>query len=159
MTTHDQHHQPTREEALAVAAKPLPKVLGTISLVLAVVGAIVFLAGVFLAPERAWRAFHTNWLFWTSLSSAGVTFVAVQRITTARWSRAIIRFLEGYVAFLPISFFLVLLTLSVGAHHVFPWTEEAAPVPEKAIYFDRAFLTIRVVLIVAAITAMSLWYI
>src|ERR687896_1933838 len=144
MSTHD-HHVPTREEVLAVSAAPLPKVLGTVSLALAVIGAIAFLAGIFIAPERAWRAFHANWLFWSVLSSAGVTFVAVQRITTARWSRAIIRFLEGYVAFLPIAFVLLLLTLSIGARHVFPWMVESPPVHEKEVYFDRAFLTLRVI--------------
>ena len=158
MSTHD-HHVPTREEVLAVSAAPLPKVLGTVSIALAVIGAIAFVAGAIIAPERAWRAFHANWLFWSVLSSAGVTFVAVQRITTARWSRAIIRFLEGYVAFLPIALVLLLLTLTVGARHVFPWMVETAPVPEKALYFDRGFLTARVVLTFAAITALSLWYI
>jgi hypothetical protein len=153
------HYAPTREEVLAVSATPLPKVLATASLVLAAVGALAFIAGVFLAPERAWRAFHANWLFWSVLSSAGVTFVAVQRITTARWSRAIVRFLEGYVAFLPIAFVLLLLTLSLGARHVFPWMVESAPVHEKEVYFDRAFLSARVILVFAAITALSLWYI
>jgi hypothetical protein len=158
VTVHE-HYTPTREEVLAAGSKPLPNVLGTISVVLAAIGAVVFVAGIFIAPDRAWRAFHANWLFWTVLSSAGVTFVAVQRITTARWSRAIIRFLEGYVAFLPIAFVLVLLTLSLGARHVFPWMVESPPVPEKALYFDRAFLSMRVILTVAAITALSLWYI
>jgi hypothetical protein len=158
VTIHE-HYAPTREEVLAVAARPLPRVLGILSAALAALGAVVFLAGVFLAPERAWRAFHANWLFWTVLSSAGVTFVAVQRITTARWSRAIIRFLEGYVAFLPIAFVLLLLTLSVGARHVFPWMVETPPVPEKALYFSRAFLTARVVLTVGLMTALGLWYV
>jgi hypothetical protein len=158
VTVHE-HYAPTREEVLAAAAKPLPKLLGAISIACAVIGAVAFLAGVFVAPERAWRAFHANWLFWTVLSSAGVTFVAVQRITTARWSRAIVRFLEGYVAFLPIAFVLLLLMLLVGARHVFPWMVESAPVPEKALYFDRAFLSARVILVVGSITALSLWYI
>jgi len=60
-------------------------------------------------------------------------FVAVQRITTARWSRAVIRFMEGYVAFLPIAFVFLLLTIFVGKGHVFPWTREAIPNPEKAL--------------------------
>jgi hypothetical protein len=51
-------------------------------------------------------------------------FVAVQRITTARWSRPIVRFLEGYVAFLPVAFVLLLLHLLVGRDHIFWWTHE-----------------------------------
>jgi hypothetical protein len=160
MSTHD-HYAPTRDEARALAstATPLPRAVGTASLVLAAIGGVVFVAGAIVAPDRAWRAFHANWLFWSALSSGGVTFVAVQRITTARWSRAIVRFLEGYVAFLPIALVLLLLTLSLGAGHVFPWMVESYPVPEKGLYFGRGFLTARVVAVFALITALSLWYI
>ena len=73
------------------------------------IGLLVFIAGLFLAPDRAWRAFHANWLFFSVISSAGVVFVAVQRITTARWSREIIRFMEGYVAFLPVALVFLLI--------------------------------------------------
>ena len=51
--------------------------------------------------------------------------------------------MEGYVAFLPVAFVFLLLTLSVGRGHVFPWTHEAPPNPEKATYFNPAFITIR----------------
>jgi len=155
------HHErvPTREEILAISEKPLPKRLGTIALALAVVGAVTFLVGLFVDADRAWRAYHVNWLYWSVLSSAGVMFVAVQRITTARWSRPIIRFMEGYVAFLPVAFLLILPTLFLGSHHIFPWTHEPPPVHEKEIYFDGTFLTLRVILTLAIITAMSLWYV
>src|SRR5688572_13184197 len=102
-------HVPSREELVATYSKPLPKALSTLSLVLAVLGAIVFVIGLFVDADRAWRAYHVSWLYFTVLSSAGVMFVAVQRITTARWSRPIVRLLEGYVAFLPVA--LVLLVI------------------------------------------------
>jgi hypothetical protein len=150
---------PTPAEVLAASNRELPRGLTTASLVAAAIGAIVFVIGLFVAPDRAWRAFHSNWLFFTVLSSAGVMFVAVQRITTARWSRAVIRFMEGYVAFLPVAFVFLLLILAVGRGHIFPWTHEAYPVPEKALYFDPVFFTIRVIVVFAIIAAMSLWYI
>lgn len=152
-------HVPTREEVLTATSKPIPKKLSTIAVVLAAIGALVFIAGLFVAPERAWRAFHVNWLFWTALSSAGVMFVAVQRITTARWSRSVIRFMEGYVAFLPVAFVLMLLILFAGAGSIFPWTHEAPPVHEKVIYYDHAFLAIRDIVAMGIITALSVWYI
>ena len=93
------------------------------------------------------------------MSTAGVTFVAVQRITTARWSRGVIRLMEGYVAFLPVAFVFLLLTVFFGKNHVFPWTHEAYPVPEKALYFDPLFFTIRVIVVFGVITVLSLWYI
>ena len=152
-------HTPTREELVATYSKPLPKALGTLALVLAVLGALVFVIGLFVAPDRAWRAYHANWLFFASLSSAGVMFVAVQRITTARWSRPIVRLLEGYVAFLPVAFVLLLISIFLGKGHIFPWTHEHPPVAEKVLYFNGTFLTARALLSFGLITLLSLWYV
>lgn len=149
----------TRQQAIAMTSRPIAGGLYTAMLVLFVIGAIVFIAGLFLAPDRAWRAFHANWLFFAAMSQAGVTFVAVQRITTARWSREVIRFLEGYVAFLPVAFVFLLLIVVVGKGHIFPWTHEPYPVPEKATYFDPLFFTTRVLVVFGLMTALSLWYI
>jgi hypothetical protein len=151
---------PTREELIAAYdAKPLPKALGTISLVLVAIGLLAFVVGLFVAPDRAWRAYHFNWLYFTSLSSAGVMFVAVQRITTARWSRPIIRFMEGYVAFLPLAFVLLLVSVFLGKGHIFPWTHEVPPVPEKVTWFNPTYLTARVLLSFLVITVLSVWYV
>ena len=152
-------HVPTRDEVLAESSRPLPKWPATLSLALTVIGLLAFVVGLFVDATRTWRAFHVNWLFWASLSSAGVMFVAVQRITTARWSRAIIRFLEGYVAFLPVAFLFLLVILFAGKGHIFPWTHEAYPVPEKAVYYGAGFLTVRDIVVFGLLTALSLWYI
>ena len=152
-------HEPTRDEVVATYSRPMSKTIGTAALVLSVIGLIVFVIGLFVAPDRVWRAYHVNWLFFASLSSAGVVFVAVQRITTARWSRAIIRFMEGYVAFLPVAFILLLLTVFAGKGHIFPWTHERPPVSEKVLYYNGAFLTTRVLIAFGLLTLLSLWYI
>src|SRR5215210_9301326 len=128
--SHDAH-APSREEVLAGIDRPSLPVLKTISLVLAVIGLLVFVVGLFLSPDRAWQALLVSWLYFTSISSAGVMFVAVQRITTARWSRPIIRLLEGYVAFLPVAFVLLLISIFLGKGYIFPWTHERPPVAEK----------------------------
>jgi len=144
---------------LAASSREIPKSLKTATLAAFVIGALIFLIGLFVAPDRAWRAFHANWLFFAALSQAGVVFVAVQRVTTARWSRAVIRFVEGYVAFLPIAFVFLLLTLLAGKGHVFWWSHEAFPNPEKATYFNPAFLIIRDILIFGAMVWLGLWYV
>jgi hypothetical protein len=156
--THDAH-APTREEVLAGIDRPTPPILRTISLILAAIGLIVFVIGLFVQPDRVWQALLVNWLYFTSVSSAGVVFVAVQRITTARWSRPIIRFLEGYVAFLPIAFVLLLLILFVGQHHVFWWSNRIPEIPEKRIYLNPPFFFTRVIGIYMIITLLSVWYI
>jgi len=143
---------PTRDEIVAAYTKPLPAGLIMACFALAAIGTVAFIAGAFMDADRAWRAFHVNWLYFTSLSSAGVMFVAVQRITTARWSRSIIRFMEGYVAFLPIAFVMLLLSIFLGKHHIFPWTHEVPPVHEKVTWYNATFLTARVIVAFGVIT-------
>ena len=152
-------HAPTRDEVLRVIDVPVPARIKTLALALAALGALAFLAGLFLAPDRAWRAFHFNWLFFTAISSAGVMFVAVQRITTARWSRPIIRFLEGYVAFLPVALLFLALILTVGSGYIFSWTHETPPAAEKQLYLSHGFTLARDLIGFGTIVALSVWYI
>jgi len=158
MSAHDAH-APSREEVLVGIDRPTPPILKTISLVLAVVGLLVFVIGLFVNPDRVWQALLVSWLYFTSVSSAGVMFVAVQRITTARWSRPIIRFLEGYVAFLPVAFVLLLLIIFVGRHHIFWWSNQVPDIPEKRVYLNPPFFLTRVTVVFLIITLLSLWYI
>ena len=157
MSTHDPH-APSREEVLVGIDRPTPPILKTIALVLAGLGLLIFIIGLFVDPDRVWRALLVNWLYFTSISSAGVMFVAVQRITTARWSRPIIRFLEGYVAFLPVAFVLLLILL-VGRHHIFWWSNNVSEIPEKRVWLNPPFFFARVILVDLTITLLSVWYI
>jgi hypothetical protein len=158
MSGHDAH-APTREEVLTGIDRPSLPLLKTVCLVLAAIGLLVFILGLFLQPDRAWQALLVSWLYFTSISSAGVMFVAVQRITTARWSRPIIRFLEGYVAFLPVAFVLLLLILLVGRHHIFWWSNQIPEIHEKRVYLNPPFFLSRVIFIFLIILGLSLWYI
>ncbi|CAA9310383.1 MAG: Putative uncharacterized protein TTHA1760 [uncultured Gemmatimonadaceae bacterium] len=159
MSAHSHAHAPSREEVLRLIDRPVPARIKTLSIAFAAIGTLAFLAGLFLAPDRAWRAFHINWLYFTAISSAGVMFVAVQRITTARWSRPIIRFLEGYVAFLPVSLLFLVLILTVGSGQIFPWTHEAPPVDEKQFWLSHGFVVARDIVSFALLVALSVWYI
>ena len=159
MSAHDSTHIPTRAELIAATDRPLPRSALYLCVALSVIGLAAFLFALLTDADRAWRAFHFNWLFFAATSQAGVVFVAVQRITTARWSRAVVRLLEGYVAFLPVAFVLLALTLTVGYGHVFPWTHEALPAAEKRFYFSRGFHVGRDLAVFAAMTLLSLWYI
>jgi len=155
MSGHDSH-APTRADLIALAARPTPKWVKTASLASAVIGLVAFIGGLFVDPDRAWRAFHYNWLFFACLSSAGATWSAVQRIVTARWSRPIVRFMEAYVAFLPLAFIALLLILFVGRDHIFPWTHIKPNVPVRAFYLQPSFLITRDILIFGLLTAILL---
>jgi len=58
-----------------------------------------------------------------------------------------------------VAFVFLLLTLFAGRGQVFPWAHEAYPSPEKATYYNGAFLTIRDIGIFALMTILGCWYI
>jgi hypothetical protein len=158
MSAHEAHI-PSREEVVAIITRPIPKRLGTLSLLLAVIGFAIFFVGVLTGNARAWQAYHVNWLFFTTFSSAAVALAAAQRIVTARWSRPTIRLIEGFVAWLPIAFVLLLMTVLFGKRAIFPWITSPPPIPEKALWLEPTFFTIRVLAVFGIITALSLWFV
>ena len=159
MSAHNLGHGPTREELLGLIGRPVPKTWRTISLVLAVLGFAVFIVGAVMGEARAWQAFHVNWLFFTIPASAAVMLSAAQRITTARWSRPVIRLTEGFVAWLPLAFGLLLVTVLFGKGHIFPWTHEHIAIPEKAFWLNPAFWSVRTLAVFGLLSGLSLWYI
>ncbi|AHG91163.1 hypothetical protein J421_3626 [Gemmatirosa kalamazoonensis] len=153
-------HVPTREELIrATANKPVPRGIKLACAVLAAIGAIVFIFGAVTGQDRAWLALQFNWTFFTIVSSAGVAFAAVQRLTTARWSRPVVRFAEGYVGFLPVAFLLLLLMLFVGHHHIYAWAKETVHVDQKREYLDPTFFRLRGIVIFGLITFFSWWFV
>jgi hypothetical protein len=155
--SHD-HHYPTREELQGLITKPVSPRLKQVSLLLALLGIVVFIVGLATQNLRAWHAWHVNWLFFTVIASAAVMLVAVQRITTARWSRAIIRLAEANVAFLPVAFLMLAVTV-IGKAHIFHWVHEPPAQAEKALWLDPTFWSIRVLVVFAIITWLSIWYV
>ena len=158
MSAHEPHI-PSRDEVISLITRPIPRRLATVGLVLAVIGFAIFLVGVFTGSARAWQAFLVNWLFFTTISSAGVAIAAAQRITTARWSRPVVRIIEGFVAWLPVAFLLLVVVALFGKRAIFPWMTEPPPQPEKALWLDPTFFTIRVIVVFGIITWLSLWFV
>jgi hypothetical protein len=156
-------HTPTREEVLrTIQNKPTPRSLRAFALVLTAIGAIVFLVGVFTGNQRAWTAFHTNWLFFTIIASAGVMASGIMRLTTARWCRGVLRQVEGFVAFMPLAFIFLLIIIFAGGKNIYPWWDLVgtdALIPAKNTYFNHGFFWIRSILIYGALTAVSIHFI
>ncbi len=157
--SHHEAHPVTREQLARLISKPVPKSLVLLCLVMALVGFAVFAVGAFAGSARAWQAFHFNWLFFTILSSAGVMMAAAQRITTARWSRPVIRMIEGFVAWLPIAFVLLVLPLLFGKRHIFLWVTDTPTVHEKQVWLEPTFFVVRDLAVYGLITLLSLWYV
>jgi len=153
---------PSRERVQAVLYKPIPAGVKQAFLAMFVAGFAVFVYGAARGNGRAWQAFHVNWLFFTTIASAAVMFVAVQRITTARWSRSVIRIMEGFAAFLPFAFVALLLTIFVGNRYVYPWWDMPGTgelIPAKDLYLGHGFFWARSVGVFGAIVVLQLWYV
>jgi hypothetical protein len=159
-----QHHwMAQRDQLVAVLqTKSMPAIARTGGLILGVLGMLLFIVGAATGEARAWQAFHVNWLYFTTIASAGVMFVAVQRIVTARWSRGVIRFLEGFVAFLPFALVGLLVIVFGGGEHIYPWWEKVGTgelIAEKEAWFDHGFFYARSVVVFGGLVALQLWYV
>src|SRR5262249_4619100 len=150
---------PDRAELIAMAQRPTPRTAWRASWWAAGIGLLAFIIAVVMDSDRAWRAFEFNWYFFVAISSAGVTWAAVQRITTARWSRPVVRFMEGYVAFLPIAFVFLLLILFVGRKHIFPWATTPPWNPERRLYLEPTFVVLRDIITFLVLAGLSLWFV
>ncbi|MCX5761942.1 MAG: hypothetical protein NTW72_10665 [Gemmatimonadetes bacterium] len=153
---------PTRERVLAAIDKPIPPRIKQAFLAMFVAGFAVFTYGAVRGNGRAWQAFQVNWLFFTIIASAAVMFVAVQRIVTARWSRSVIRIMEGYAAFLPFAFVSLLLMIFVGNEYVYTWWDLPGTGElnsAKDLYFGHTFFWARSIGVMGALTILQLWYV
>ena len=71
-------------------------------------------------PERAWQAYHLNFLLWSAVAQGGLLFSIVMHLVGAKWSQPMQRLAESFAAFFPVSFILFLL-LFLGKGYLFPW--------------------------------------
>ena len=95
-------------------------VLGVFAL-LVLVGVVSFfiqLAG--KHPEKAWQAYHINFLLWSAVAQGGLLFSIVMHLVGAKWSQPMQRLAESFAAFFPLSFVLFIL-LFLGRGYLFPW--------------------------------------
>ena len=157
------HYSPPRDEFVRVLqSKSMPAIAKKGGLILGVLGMLLFAAGAAMGESRAWQSFLVNWLFFTTIASAAVVFVAVQRITTARWSRGVIRFLEGFVAFLPFAAIGLLVIIFGGKSHLYPWWDLVGTgelIHEKEVWFNHTFFYARSIVVFGALLLLQVWYV
>jgi hypothetical protein len=159
MSGHGHAHVPTREELTKLIVKPVNPQFKLIALVMAVAGFALFIFGAATGVDRAWQAYQMNWMFFSLVAAAGVTFSGVQRIVTARWSRPVVRFWEAHVAFLPFSFLLLVIMLLFGLDHVYQWATVTPHAKEKALWLSKGFLIPRDIVMFGSIVGLALWFV
>jgi hypothetical protein len=126
-----------------------------------VVGLGAFVLRLGQNPQQAWISYVTNWLFFTSLAIGGVLFAVATWIVKAKWNWSVRRVSQSFVAFLPISFLLLLPMLGAGETY-FPWIAlmESDPIVQnKDAWLNMPFLVTRNVVLVALLFGMALYFV
>jgi hypothetical protein len=134
-----------REQLVARSLSGRYNLFVTLGTALAVVGAILFV--IYARGEqsdRAWHLFHVNWIYFTGLTGGSFAFVAVQKITNAKWSGVIIRFAEAApFCFFPVSLVGFLLIFTVGYPHIFPEMHGLGLGHGKEVWLSHGFMFAR----------------
>jgi hypothetical protein len=107
--------------------------------------------------DRAWHLFHVNWLYFTGLAAGSVAFVAVQKITNAKWSGMIIRFASASAAFLPVSLVALLLIFTAGYPAIYgPMVTAAHELQHgKAVWLSHGFMFARLAIGLGLLTVIG----
>jgi len=122
--------------------------------VLILIGAVAFAAALLVDAPRAWRAYHFNWLYFTTIAQGAVILAVTVSIAKGLWSRPIRRIALGFAAFLPVAYLTVLPILFIGAEHIFPWIEH--PVAGKDVWLNQPFMAVRTLLGLGVLFTLSL---
>jgi len=144
----------TRAELAEKARRAPVRTVNTYGAVAAVIGGAVFvwaLAGG--RADRAWQAYHTNFVFWTVVAQALVVFAARQKLAKGHWAGLMIRFAEAAVAFQFVAVVL-LVGLFLGRFHLFGWLR-GAPRPDIGPWFTTGFFFARNGLILVLLAWLS----
>jgi hypothetical protein len=125
---------------------------------LAILGLILVMVG-FSGGNgvRVWQLMHVNWLYFTGLAGGSVAFVAVQKITNAKWSGMIIRFASASAAFLPVSLILLILIFTAGYSAVYgPMTAALHELQHgKAVWLSYPFMFGRLLVGLGLLTVLA----
>jgi hypothetical protein len=113
-----------------------PPRLLRILLATASAGALVFLCGTMIAPERVWGGYLMGFIYFVGLALAGPLFLSILYLSDARWGRPLRRVPEAMSAALPVSFVLG-LGLIMGTHALYEWSHEQV-VAEDSLLLHKA---------------------
>jgi hypothetical protein len=113
-------------------------------------------------PDRFWPALLVNWLFWSALAMGMVMFSVALHLTGATWAWSIRRFALAGVAFLPVSFVLLILVFFGSEIYFHEWLEVVrgevhdAVVEAKSAWLNLPALIIRNLVGVAVLYALAI---
>jgi hypothetical protein len=154
--THDQHLRDRLVEH-ALTGGRYGGMLRT-GIVVALIGLVLFVVALGgPGHDRAWQAFHVNWIFFTGLAGGSVALTAVYKIANAKWAGLISRFAQASIAFLPVSLLGLGLIFTVGYEPIYGHMAEQLHSLQhgKAVWLSHEFMAIRLAVAVGLILAIG----
>ena len=127
-------------------------------IVIALIGLVLFVVALMGAGhDRAWQAFHFNWIFFTGLAGGSLGLTAAYKIGNAKWAGLIIRFAQASVAFLPVSLIGLALIFTVGYEPIYGHMQEQLHSLQhgKAVWLSHGFMAVRVAVALGVILAVG----
>jgi len=121
--------------------REIPVAWLAICVLLVAVGVISFLAGLRSDARAAWLAYQSNFVFFATLSQAGVVLGSALVIVGARWAGPVRYVAESLSAWVPVSFVLALIGI-LGHEVIFAnWIHGAPPGKEDWLNLPRVLGT------------------
>jgi hypothetical protein len=118
--------------------------------VLVLLGAGAALFGLYTAPGRTWPSLMLNGFYVMSLALSAMFFLAIQRVTGARWSAALRRIPEAFALALPPICAIMLLIFLFGRQTLFVWTHpgvfDHVTAAGKVQYLQPGWVLVRVII-------------
>lgn len=74
--------------------------------------------------KRVFANLWINNMYFVGIALLGVFFIAIQYVSQAGWSAALIRIAMSFGGWLPIAFILTLVIFIFGGHDIFHWTHD-----------------------------------
>ena len=138
--------------------RPVPSFLMTVLSAMTAGGIVAFIVAVRMDPQTAWLAFHVNFVYFATLSQAGLIISCIFSIVGAKWPGVLRRFAEGLGAWIPISFVLFLISWASGSgQYLFEWYGGHAVHGKEAwLNESRVYLTDGIILFL--LTILSLYF-
>ena len=110
-------------------------------LLLVAVGVVAFVFGLRSDPRATWLAYHANFVYFATLSQAGVVLGSALVIVGARWCGPVRHVAEALSAWVPISFLLAIVGY-FGRDVIFAnWIHGAPPGKEGWLTIPRVYAT------------------
>jgi len=136
--------------------RELPKALAGACAVLVAIGVVAFVGGLVRDPDTAWRAFHVNFLYFTTLSLGGLMLSCALVIIGAHWAGPVRHVAEGLAGWVPVGFVLLLVQFFGREAIHTNWIHGAPPGKEGWLNIGRLYVTD--IALLGALTVLTLAY-